>query len=126
MITANDFFCDFEMQYIEKMPYESGFLTTPGSVECRLFRASRGFAPWTPIRVLPWTRWGAYSAPRPPAVFDLMECFSQINPPPPVVKSCLRPWTVMTNLHFKFSGLSLGYRLCIQSSTSKPRQNQFV
>ena len=25
----------------------------------------------------------------------------------------------MTNLHFKFSGLSLGSRLCIQSSTSK-------
>ena len=33
----------------------------------------------------------------------------------------------MTDLHFKFSGLSLGgYRLCIQSSTSKSRQNQFV
>ena len=32
----------------------------------------------------------------------------------------------MTNLHFRFSGLSLGYRLCIQSSTSKSRQNQFV
>ena len=32
----------------------------------------------------------------------------------------------MTNLHFKFSGLSLGYRLCIQSSTSKSRQNRFV
>ena len=32
----------------------------------------------------------------------------------------------MTDLHFKFSGLSLGYRLCIQSSTSKSHQNQFV
>ena len=34
--------------------------------------------------------------------------------------------TVMTNLHVKFSGLSLGYRLCIQSSTRKSGQNQFV
>ena len=34
--------------------------------------------------------------------------------------------SVMTNLHFKFSGLSLGYRLCIQSSTSKSGQNRFV
>ena len=33
---------------------------------------------------------------------------------------------MMTNLHFQFSGLSLAYRLCIQSSTSKSRQNQFV
>ena len=32
----------------------------------------------------------------------------------------------MTNLHFKFFGLSVGSRLCIQSSTSKSRQNQFV
>ena len=32
----------------------------------------------------------------------------------------------MTDLHFKFSGLSLGYRLCIQSSISKSGQNQFV
>ena len=32
----------------------------------------------------------------------------------------------MTNLHFKFSGLSLGSRLCIQSSTSKSRQNRFA
>ena len=35
-------------------------------------------------------------------------------------------WAVMTNLHFKFSGLSLGSRLCIQSSKSKSRQNQFA
>ena len=35
-------------------------------------------------------------------------------------------YTVITYLHFKFSGLSLGYRLCIQSSTSKSRQKQFV
>ena len=32
----------------------------------------------------------------------------------------------MTNLHFKFSGLSLGYRLCIQSLKGKSRQNRFV
>ena len=32
----------------------------------------------------------------------------------------------MTNFHFKFYGLPLGYRLCIQSSTSKSRQNRFV
>ena len=32
----------------------------------------------------------------------------------------------MTNLHCKFSVLSLGYRLCIQSSTIKLRQNQSV
>ena len=32
----------------------------------------------------------------------------------------------MTNLHFKFSGLSLGSRLCIQSSTSKSRLNRFA
>ena len=32
----------------------------------------------------------------------------------------------MTDLHFKFSGLSLGSRLCIRSSTSKSRQNRFV
>ena len=32
----------------------------------------------------------------------------------------------MTDLHFKFFGLSLGSRLCIQSSTSKSRQNRFV
>ena len=30
-----------------------------------------------------------------------------------------------TDLHFKFSGLSLESRLCIQSSTSKSRQNWF-
>ena len=34
--------------------------------------------------------------------------------------------TVMTNLHFTFSGLSLESRLCIQSSTSKSRQNRFA
>ena len=28
---------------------------------------SGGFAPWTPTNALPWTCWGAYSAPRPPA-----------------------------------------------------------
>ena len=32
----------------------------------------------------------------------------------------------MSNLHFKFSGLSLGFILCIQSSTSKSRQNRFA
>ena len=32
----------------------------------------------------------------------------------------------MTDLHFKFSGLSLGYMLCIQSSASESRQNRFV
>ena len=32
--------------------------------------ASRGFAPRTPIRALPWIQWEALSAPRPPAVFD--------------------------------------------------------
>ena len=32
----------------------------------------------------------------------------------------------MTNLYFKFSGLSLGSLLCIQSSTSKSRQNRFA
>ena len=32
----------------------------------------------------------------------------------------------MTNLNFKISGLSLGSRLCIQSSTRKSRQNRFV
>ena len=32
----------------------------------------------------------------------------------------------MTNLHFKFSGLSLGYRLCIQSPTSKSHQNRYA
>ena len=32
----------------------------------------------------------------------------------------------MTDLHFKFSGLSLGSRLCIQSSTSKSHQNRFT
>ena len=32
----------------------------------------------------------------------------------------------MANLHFKFSGLSLGSRLCVQSSTSKSRQNRFA
>ena len=35
-------------------------------------------------------------------------------------------YTVMTNLHVKIFGLSLGYRLCIESSTSKSRQNQFL
>ena len=32
----------------------------------------------------------------------------------------------MTDLYFKFSALSLGSRLCIQSSTSKSRQNRFA
>ena len=32
----------------------------------------------------------------------------------------------MTDLHFKFSGLYLGYRLRIQFSTSKSRHNLFV
>ena len=32
----------------------------------------------------------------------------------------------MTDLHFKFSELSLGSRLCIQSSTSKSCQYRFV
>ena len=32
----------------------------------------------------------------------------------------------MTNLHFTFSGLSLGSRLCIQSLKSKSRQNRFA
>ena len=35
-------------------------------------------------------------------------------------------WTVMSNLQSKFSGLSHGSRLCIQSSTSKSRQNRFA
>ena len=34
--------------------------------------------------------------------------------------------TVMTDLHFKLSGLSLGSRLRIRSSTSKSRQNRFA
>ena len=34
----------------------------------KIVRASGGFAPWSPTRALPWTHWGAYSAPRPPAV----------------------------------------------------------
>ena len=32
----------------------------------------------------------------------------------------------MTNLHFKFFGLSLGFSLCVQSSTNKSRQNRFI
>ena len=36
-----------------------------GTVYCRYAGASGGFAPWTPTRALSWTRWGAYSAPRP-------------------------------------------------------------
>ena len=32
----------------------------------------------------------------------------------------------MTNLHFKFSGVSLGHKFCIQSLKSKSRQNRFV
>ena len=32
----------------------------------------------------------------------------------------------MTDLQFKFSGLSLGSRLFIQSATCKSRQNRFV
>ena len=32
----------------------------------------------------------------------------------------------MINLHFQFSGLSLGSRIYIQSSTSKSRQNRFA
>ena len=34
--------------------------------------------------------------------------------------------TVITNFHFKFSGLSLGSRLCIQSSASESPQNRFA
>ena len=69
------------------------FLTTSGNVECRLFRAS-GAAPT-----------------RPPAVFDLMECFSQIKspsppPPPPVVKSCPRPCTGLGFQEFEYRLLS--------------------
>ena len=37
-------------------------------MKCRGFRASRGFALWTPTRALSWTFWGTYSAPRLPAV----------------------------------------------------------
>ena len=30
-------------------------------------RSFRGFAPWTPTRVLPWTHWGPNKAPKPSA-----------------------------------------------------------
>ena len=35
-------------------------------------------------------------------------------------------FSMMTNFHFKFSGLPLGSRLCVQSSTSKSCQNRFA
>ena len=35
-----------------------------GTVKCKISRCSGGFAPWTPNRVLPWTRWGLQH-PRP-------------------------------------------------------------
>ena len=41
-----------------------------GTCKHRISRASVGFAPCTPTRALPWTHWGAYSTPRPPAGFS--------------------------------------------------------
>ena len=47
--------------------------------KCKSVWASGGFAPWTPTRALPWTRWGAYSAPQTPS------CVQQW---PTVIASC--------------------------------------
>ena len=72
------------MQYVEKCPTRVDFLTTSGSVDCRLFRASGAFT-------------------RPPAVFDLMECFSQIKPPPPpVLKVVYAPDSTLKSSSFMF------------------------
>ena len=46
------------------MDHEGVFLAFL-AVSCRISRASGGFAPWTPIRALPWNRWEAQSAPNP-------------------------------------------------------------
>ena len=35
--------------------------------KCRMSRASRVFAPWTPVSTLPWNRWGAQSTPQTPS-----------------------------------------------------------
>ena len=40
-----------------------------GNRKCKISGASRGFVPRTPTKALPWTHWGAYGAPRPPASF---------------------------------------------------------
>ena len=41
-----------------------------GTVKYNILRASGGFAPCTPTRLLPWSSWGTYSTPRPPAVLS--------------------------------------------------------
>ena len=38
---------------------------------CKILGTFGGFAPWTPVRAVPWTRWGAYSAPKPSTTFWL-------------------------------------------------------
>ena len=42
-----------------------------GNRKCKISGASGGFAPRTPTRALPWTHWGAYSAPRPQLVLAM-------------------------------------------------------
>ena len=42
----------------ENLPKEWDFRPLCGAVNYCVFRASRGFVPWTPTRTLPWTHWG--------------------------------------------------------------------
>ena len=48
------------MQKVNSKPFSSLII-------CKSSGASGGSAPWTPTRALPWTRWGAYSAPQTPS-----------------------------------------------------------
>ena len=82
--------------------------------KCKSVWASGGLAPWTPTRALPWTHWGAYSAPpdlqlcaamtyghcklrlrrntRPSFWKQLSDTQTQKLTAPPQTPSCVQQW----------------------------------
>ena len=61
----------------------------------------------------------------PSNLFDITKAFTRKKSFNYILWPVERKSTTMQTV-ITFSGLSLGYRLCIQSSTSKSRQNEFV
>ena len=104
VFNLNEFFLSICMQHTDKnVPRKWVFWGHIfDTLYCRIARASRGFATWTPTRALPWTHWGLTAPPRPPAApgNDLQVCSLHIVP----LADTTFIYALMTNLahHSKF------------------------